>query len=290
MWSSSAGNSFECSKSTVLARMVSGRYRTEMMCRFWSTNRMGYCLADTCQQVSGDLVHLLAICPALELIRNRLHSLWCLKTINCPPLHSFILKILGSDSLTQVKFLLSSVSFPEIIHLTQTFGQQILDTVMYLTRTWVFAVHRHKQKLLGRWPGGVMYQNKPNKVLQRQFHQDRMNDNPDLPALNQTDTMLFNPLCYSTNDLPFSGSSTFPTSSTQTDYMSQSAPVPEGPAMPTGSIRVSPSRHNRVSGQGQQDGQLVRSSVQSFILSVILQNNPNFHDYEPSTLPLKNDN
>ena len=72
--------------------------------------------------------------------------------------------------------------------------------------------------------------------------------------------------------------------------MSQSAPVPEGPAMPTGSIRVSPSRHNRVSGQGQQDGQLVRSSVQSFILSVILQNNPNFHDYEPSTLPLKNDN
>ena len=102
--------------------------------------------------------------------------------------------------------------------------------------------------------------------------------------------MLFNPLCYSTNDLPFSGSSTFPTSSTQTDYMSQSAPVPEGPAMPTGSIRVSPSRHNRVSGQGQQDGQLVRSSVQSFILSVILQNNPNFHDYEPSTLPLKNDN
>ena len=34
IWTSSAGNSFECSKSTVLARMVSGRYRTEMLCRF----------------------------------------------------------------------------------------------------------------------------------------------------------------------------------------------------------------------------------------------------------------
>ena len=39
LWTSSAGNSFECSKSTVLARMVSGRYRTEALCRFGSSNR-----------------------------------------------------------------------------------------------------------------------------------------------------------------------------------------------------------------------------------------------------------
>ena len=65
MGTSSAGNSFECSKSTVLARMVRGRYRTEALCGFWPTNRCGYCLSDTCQNVKGDLVHLLIVCPAL---------------------------------------------------------------------------------------------------------------------------------------------------------------------------------------------------------------------------------
>ena len=154
MWTSSAGNSFECSKSTVLARMVSGRYRTEMMCRFWSTNRNGYCLSDTCQHVSGDLEHLLIVCPALDHIRHRLHSLWCQKTVLCTPLHDLILKILGSSSETQVRFILDSTAFPEVINLVQTLGQEIEDTVMYLTRTWAFTIHRQKLKMLGRWPEG----------------------------------------------------------------------------------------------------------------------------------------
>ena len=111
---------------------MSGRYRTEVMCRFWSTNKSGYCLSGTCHQVRGDLEHVLAVCPALEQVRNRLHSLWCLKTVNCPPLRRVILRILGSSPMTQVKFLLDSVSFPEIINLTQTIGQEILNVVMYL--------------------------------------------------------------------------------------------------------------------------------------------------------------
>ena len=106
LWTSTAGNSFECSKSTILARMISGRYRTEMLCRFWSDNRHGYCLAPTCHQVSGDLEHLLICCPALEHTRHRLHSLWCLKTADCLPLQALILQVLGSDPSLQVKFIL----------------------------------------------------------------------------------------------------------------------------------------------------------------------------------------
>ena len=63
--------------------------------------------------------------------------------------------------MTQVKFLLDSVSFPEIINLTQTIGQEILDVVMYLTRMWVFSVHKQKLKLLGMWPEGVKFKNTP---------------------------------------------------------------------------------------------------------------------------------
>ena len=108
LWTTTAGNSFECCKSTILARMISGRYRTEMLCRFWSTNRSGYCLSPTCHQVDGDLEHLLIVCPALEHIRSRLHSLWCLKTVDCPPLHNLIISVLGSAPVIQVMFILDS--------------------------------------------------------------------------------------------------------------------------------------------------------------------------------------
>ena len=72
----------------------------------------------------------------------------------CAPLHDLILKILGSSSETQVRFILDSTAFPEVIFLIQTLGQEIEDTVMYLTRTWAFTIHRHQLKMLGRWPEG----------------------------------------------------------------------------------------------------------------------------------------
>lgn len=155
MWTSTPGNSFECSKSTVLARMVSGKYRTEMMCRFWSNNRYGHCLAETCRAVEGDILHLLAVCPALEHTRHRLHGLWCAKTLDCPPLHTLVIRILGSQPDIDIlaRFILNSTTFPEVIFLTQNLGQEIEDRVMYLTRTWAFALHRQKLRLLGRWPG-----------------------------------------------------------------------------------------------------------------------------------------
>ena len=152
VWTSTAGNCFETSKATVLARMMTGRYRTEMLCRFWSTNRTGECLSPTCANVNGTLEHLLISCPALEHIRHRLHSLWCLKTLDCPPLHSLIMRILGSDPEVQMRFILDTTACPQIIQLVQAFGQEIQDRVLYLTRTWAFAMHKHKLKLLGRWP------------------------------------------------------------------------------------------------------------------------------------------
>ena len=123
-----------------------------MLSRHWTTNREGYCLSDTCQNVPGTLEHLLIVCPALEHTRHHLHSLWCDKTINCPPLHQLLLKILGSPPNVQVKFILDSRAFPELIRLVQIYGQELQDRVMYLTRTFAFAIHRQKLKNLGRWP------------------------------------------------------------------------------------------------------------------------------------------
>ena len=152
MWVSSAGNAYETAKSTVWARMASGRYRTEMLSRFWTSNRSGFCLSQTCRNVPGTLEHLLISCPAIEHTRHRLHSLWCLKTLSCTPLHRLVLEILGSPPEIQVKFILDSTSFPQLIKLVQTYGQGLQDTVLYLTRSYAFAIHRHKMILLDRWP------------------------------------------------------------------------------------------------------------------------------------------
>ena len=132
--------------------MVSGRYRCETMCRFWSSNKKGFCLAPTCHEVPGDLEHLLTSCPALEHTRHQLHSLWCRKTVHLQPLHSLILQILGSSPAIQVRFILDCLSFPQLVHLIKLYGQSVQSLVFYLTRTWAYCTHREKLILLGKWP------------------------------------------------------------------------------------------------------------------------------------------
>ena len=122
------------------------------MCRFWSANARGYCLADSCHRVQGDLEHLLVTCPALEHTRHQLHSLWCRKTAHHLPLHNLIVQKLGSGPAEQVKFILDCLSSPPLLNLIELYGQTIRELMLYLTRTWVFSIHRQKEILLGRWP------------------------------------------------------------------------------------------------------------------------------------------
>ena len=175
LWKSAAGSSYECSKGIILARMASGRYRTEMMCRFWSANGRGYCLADTCHQVQGDLEHLLVSCPALEHTRHQLHSLWCRQTAHLLPLHNLIVRKLGSSPAEQVKFILDSLSSPQLVHLIELYGQTVQELVLYLTRTWAFCIHRQKEILMGRWP----HQPKQATPKDKTKPDNHDNDNPD---------------------------------------------------------------------------------------------------------------
>ena len=153
IWSSAASISYECNKAVVVARMVSGRYRTEMMCRFWSTNRKGFCEAGTCVEVCGDLEHLLVTCPALVSLRARLHCLWLTKSASMPALQNVLKNILISPAKKQVSFIPDTTSHPEIIHLVQISGQQIAELTLYLTRTMAYALHREKLILNDRWIG-----------------------------------------------------------------------------------------------------------------------------------------
>ena len=146
MWTTAASNPFECSKSTILARMTSGRYRTEALCRHWSTNRGGHCRAPSCQQTPGTLEHLLVVCPALEAVRERQFTMWLERSVMFPTLHSTIRDVLTSNEATKVQFILEPLAFPQLANCFQIHGQRFIEQLSYLTRTFAFYIHREYQK------------------------------------------------------------------------------------------------------------------------------------------------
>ena len=100
--------------------------------------------------------------------------------------------------LTISYFILDSVACPELIMLCQLYGREMLDRTMYLTRTWVFAIHKHKMILLGRLP--------ENKTMGKRSA-NATNDCPCLrapaPTMHPPDNTHSN---LSSNTLTFSGS------------------------------------------------------------------------------------
>ena len=142
MWTSAASNPHECSKSSILSKMVSGRYRSEMLCRHWSDNRAGYCRAPTCQRVPGTLEHLLVSCPALTPIREKLYCMLLEKSVMFPPLHSTIRQLLKSSDEQIVQFILEPLSFPIIAHFAKFHGPNFISHLSYLNRTFAFYIDR----------------------------------------------------------------------------------------------------------------------------------------------------
>ena len=148
IWLTSASNPFECSKSTVLARMLSGRFRTETLCKYWSSNKMGFCRAPTCRETSGTLEHLLVTCPALDSTRERLYNMWLQKSVMFPSLHSTIREILDCDESTKTQFILEPLAFPQIANDFLNHGQRFIEQLSYLTRTFAFYIDREYRKII----------------------------------------------------------------------------------------------------------------------------------------------
>ena len=132
---------------------MSGRYRTEDLTKYWSDNRSGYCLAPTCHNIPGTLMHLLLVCPALVATRKRLHEMWLTRSSEFPSLNLFIVQVMQAPLPIQLQFILDPATFPDIISLSQQFGPKIIEQVFYLVRTFAFYIHKQKLIILGRWPG-----------------------------------------------------------------------------------------------------------------------------------------
>ena len=160
VWTTAGSNIYECHKSVLLARMMSGRFRTEYLSRHWSSNKQGYCLLATCREAVGDLEHLLITCPGLEEVRMKMRYMMLTKTQKLVPLNTLVLNILLSPPKTQLQFFMEPLAFTEILELHRVYGQAVLSLVFYCVRTYVYYVYRHKQLLLGNWSGDMTLKTK----------------------------------------------------------------------------------------------------------------------------------
>ena len=91
LWITAGSSPAKVVMATVQARMLSGRYRTDYLCRHWSKNTLGFCLLSySCSSTVGDLPHLLETCPALEQTRVKLRDFTRKFTLTIPHLSQLV--------------------------------------------------------------------------------------------------------------------------------------------------------------------------------------------------------
>ena len=131
--------------------MLSGRYRTEYLCRHWSMNSHGYCQAPSCKEANEveTLSHILLRCPSYELPRKKIVDLWLSTNLHC--IFKLVSDVLLGPPEVLLNFILDASTHPTVISLHQTYGDQVFSIVFHLTRTWCFYMHRERAKLLGQW-------------------------------------------------------------------------------------------------------------------------------------------
>ena len=145
LWTPRA-NSHEVAKAVIQLRMLSGRYRVAMLTRHWSPTRSGTCPAPDCHDLET-LEHLLVSCTYYYQTREKLKRLWT--SYKIPHLGDLIPVFLSGTPTHLVQFILDASVLPSVITLVQTYGQDILMPIFYLTRTWCYTLHRERLRLMG---------------------------------------------------------------------------------------------------------------------------------------------
>ena len=154
IWTSAGSNPYEVKKACVQARMLSGRYRTCWLSRHWTSDSCGSCSLPICSldPTPGTLSHILTECPDLAPARQGIFSLWTDYLKDKPLLLPIIVKYtVDCQPSPNLQFLLDCTVLPDVISLSQLHGSLVHDSLLYLTRTFCFSVHKARLKLLGKW-------------------------------------------------------------------------------------------------------------------------------------------
>ena len=153
LWTTCDNNSFEVNKSVVVARLLSGRYYSDWHCRHWSQdNPSGSCMLCPDESLPGTTEHLLVSCNALKEKRETLKVYIKHRTEDNPDLAAVVEKEMSNNNThTQiVQFLLDPSVVPSVRSAVQL-KKFTLPDVFAITRTYVYAMHRKRLQISGRF-------------------------------------------------------------------------------------------------------------------------------------------
>ena len=152
LWTTAGHSPRKVAMALVQALMLSGRYRTNSLLRHWSSTDGSCSLSVECKNILEDIPHILAFCPAFEDVRSNLIKFTRDYILHLPPLFcDLVLTMCCPSNPRFSSFLLDCSTFPETIQLVQVLGADVLQHLFHITRTWVYALHRKRLKLLGLW-------------------------------------------------------------------------------------------------------------------------------------------
>ena len=156
LWFTLDSNPYNVEAARIQALFLIGRYPTESLCRYWSSNPDGICLQETCRylKLKESIEHVLLHCAALSDNRRRLFWItWCYAADKCSIwniLEQYLFN--QNDDKILMQFLLDCSSLPLVIEATQNYGQCILEYCFTISRTWCRSMHVSRMKYLGRKP------------------------------------------------------------------------------------------------------------------------------------------
>ena len=152
VWTTCGSSPSKIAMASIQARMISGRYRSESLCKHWSKNKDGFCqLSPSCANTVEDIPHILTSCSGLSTIRDKLIKFTLNYASTVPAIQNLILSLCIPSNPRLVQFLLDCSCLPEVVRATQMYGQEVLGHLFTITRTWVYTLHKSRMKILGRW-------------------------------------------------------------------------------------------------------------------------------------------
>ena len=153
IWTSLDGNPYQAKAAFIQASFLSGKYRTEMVSRFWTKNIDGFCLLGNCfdLKLKEDIRHVLLHCSALNEKRRRLES-DTFRILASNPIYKPIVDsyLFSNDDDLKVQFLLDCNTLPMVIRAHQFFGDIVHGFLFKISRSWCRSLHNERMKLLGR--------------------------------------------------------------------------------------------------------------------------------------------
>ena len=150
LWTTTSASLSKVVMATIQVLFLSGRYRMQALVSHWTGGSDECQLSPSCN-TREDIVHILQHCSALNHTRDRLNTFTASYCTSHPMIASIVHRYCNLRCRLFVQFLLDCSVIPEVVRAVQTHGQQILIDLFNITRMWVYALHRDRLKILGRW-------------------------------------------------------------------------------------------------------------------------------------------